>query len=211
MPSFKTLVVGMLVFLTLGIAILWISQRRTVLTINNLQNRAIATSISTITPVDSSEETIALLEASISGLLTRVAKLEEAEEISTTTSPLAYSAPITFQPQTFYLGSASSNKREWTNTGVEVAISSYYYPTDVSVVFEAGLSIVGGEVWARIKNKTTGAIMNITEVWHNNDNIVWKSSPAFKLHHGNNTYEVQLKSSTGETANLSGARLRIFK
>jgi len=181
-----------------------------VVTINNLQNRAIAASISEITPVDSSEETITLLEASISGLLTRVSNLEDAKEVSTTTSPITSSAPA-FQAQTLYMGAASSHKYDWTNTGVEVDVSSYYYPDDVSVIFEAGLSIIGGEAWARLINKTTGAIINVTEVSHNNDNIVWKSSPAFKLHHGNNTYVVQLKSSSSETANLSGARLRIFK
>jgi len=222
LPRFKTFVFGMLVFLTLGIAILWISQRRTVVTINNLQNRTIATAlsksvkakqsvnISEITPANSSEEKITLLEASISGLLTRVSNLEDVKEISTTTSPITFSAPA-FQAQTLFLGSASTTKNEWTNTGVESLISSYYYPDDVSAVFEAGLSIAGGEAWARLVNKTTGAIINITEVMNNQNSLVWKSSPAFKLHFGNNTYEVQLKSSSGETVNLSGARLRIYR
>jgi len=201
MFNLKTLVIGILVFLTLGITILWISQRRTVVTINNLKTgnaQRIA---------DSSEETITSLEASISGLLARIVKLEKAGK----TSARKASTSVAFQPQTLYLGSASLSKHKWTNTGVEVTINSSDYPADVSAVFEAGLSIIGGEIWARLINKTTGAVINTTEVMHNKDSIVWKSSPAFELHSGNNTYLVQLRSSSGEIANLSGARVKISR
>lgn len=37
----------------------------------------------------------------------------------------------------------------------------------------------------------------------------WKNSPGFKLHSGTNTYVIELKSTTGEQANLSGARLKL--
>jgi hypothetical protein len=76
-------------------------------------------------------------------------------------------------------------------------------------VFEAGLSIIGGEAWARLKNKTTGAIISVSEVFHNNSTVVWKNSGVFKLHPGNNLYVVEIKSSSDEIANLVGSRIKL--
>ncbi|MFH0943446.1 MAG: hypothetical protein V1810_04715 [Candidatus Beckwithbacteria bacterium] len=118
---------------------------------------------------------------------------------------------IPFQPQIVYLGSASTTQTDWTVTNVEVRLNSNDYPADVIAYFEAGLSIVNGEAWARLKNKTTGAIMSITEIYNNTNSIVWKTSPSFKLHSGNNVYVVEIKSSSSELANLSGARITISK
>jgi len=167
--------------------------------------------ITVIQPTFSSlEEANSVFEASMASLLARIETLEKVptQTTSITTSP---ATTIIFQPQVIYLGSASSNKREWTDSGIEAVINRANYPADISAVFEAGLSIPGGEIWARLKNKTTGAVMLITEVSHNNSNVTWKSSPSFKLHSGNNTYIVQLKSTSGEAANLSGARLKITR
>jgi len=158
------------------------------------------------------EEANLFLQASVSSLLSRINQLEQSQTsdpaigATTTTST---TPTIVFQPQTIYLGSANTIKHEWTNTGTQVSLNTADYPAAVNAVFEAGLSIVGGEAWARLINQTTGAVMSITEVFHNNSNITWKTSPSFKLHSGYNTYEVQLKSTSGETANLSGARLKI--
>ncbi|MDP4031206.1 MAG: hypothetical protein Q8P47_02870, partial [Candidatus Beckwithbacteria bacterium] len=99
--------------------------------------------------------------------------------------------------------------RNWTETGAQVQLNSANYPAGVNAVFEAGLSIIGGEAWARLKNKTTGAIISVSEVSHNNSAVAWKGSGAFKLHSGNNLYVVEIKSSSGETANLSGSRLQL--
>lgn len=156
------------------------------------------------------EEANLSLQASISSLLTRIEQLEQ-EPPQDSAIGAALTPTTVFQPQTIYLGSASSMKHEWTDTGVAAAINTANYPSDVTVVFEAGLSVPGGEAWARLKNKTTGAVLSITQVWHNNDHITWKSSPPFKLHSGYNTYEVQLRSTSGETINLSGARLKISR
>jgi len=171
---------------------------------SNLQSTVIEPTFSSL------GEANLVLEASMASLLSRIEALEKVptQTTSTATSP---TTAIAFQPQVVYLGSASSDKYEWTDSSVEVVINSANYPADVSVVFSAGLSIIGGEAWARLKNKTTGAIILITEVSHNNSNIIWKSSPSFKLHSGNNTYIVQLKSTSGETTNLSGARLKITR
>jgi hypothetical protein len=160
------------------------------------------------TPAASLAESLVSLQASLSGLLARIENLELTKTTSTVT-PTSSTPQTVFRPETIYLGTASSHKREWTDVGAEATINSADYPANVKVVFEAGLSIPGGEAWARLKNKTTGAIISISEIYHNNSTVTWKSSASFNLHSGNYTYVVQLRSTSGETANLSGARLRI--
>jgi hypothetical protein len=118
-------------------------------------------------------------------------------------------ATVQWQPQNIYLGSASTTKTEWTETSAAIQLNSNDYPSEVKAVFEAQLSIVNGEAWARLKNKTSGAIMQVTEIFNNSNTATWKNSPAFKLHSGTNTYVIELKSTTGEQANLSGARLKL--
>ena len=118
-------------------------------------------------------------------------------------------ATVQWQPQNIYLGSASTTKTEWTETSAAIQLKSSDYPAEVKAVFEGQLSIVNGEAWARLKNKTSGAIMQITEIFNNSNTATWKNSPGFKLHSGTNTYVIELKSTTGEQANLSGARLKL--
>lgn len=151
------------------------------------------------------------LQNVLDSLTTRVSTLET-EDTSTNTQTGGTTTTTTtnsWQPQTIYLGSANTNQKDWIETGQEVTINSADYPSNVSTTFEAGLSIVGGEAWARLKNKTTGAVMSVTEVFHNTSTTTWKSSPSFKLHSGNYAYVVELKSTSGETANLAGARVVI--
>lgn len=150
------------------------------------------------------------LQASISALLARIEVLEASGSLAPSSAPNAVSSPQTvFQPQNIYLGSANTTNTDWADTGAEVRLNSADYPNYVHAVFEASLSIVGGEAWARLKNKTTGAILSVTEIFHNTGTATWKTSNNFQLHNGNNIYVVQLKSSSGETAYLSGARIRI--
>ena len=154
------------------------------------------------------------LQASVSGLLNRLESLENTNSktttpVKTTTSYTPRSTTPSFQTQDIFFGSATTTSTSWVDTGQETSLYSAHYPTTVNCYFEAGLSIIGGEVWARLKNKTTGAVIPITEVSHNNNTTTWKNSSAFKLHSGNNTYVVQLKSTSGETANLTGARIKI--
>lgn len=161
-------------------------------------------------------EALARLQATISGLLQRLEILETEKNI--TPPPAADPLPVVvgqtvakpvFQTQVLYLGSGSTTQRDWTESGAQVQLNSGNYPAGVNVVFEAGLSIIGGEAWARLKNKTTGAIISASEVFHNNSLVTWKSSGAFKLHPGSNLYVVEIKSSSGETANLAGSRLQL--
>ena len=150
------------------------------------------------------------LQNVLDSLTNRVNTLETTEPVGQGgTTTVTTTSTTNFQPQTIYLGQASTNQQNWTETGQEVTINSGDYPSNVTATFEAGLSIVGGEAWARLKNKTTGAVMSITEVFSNTSTTIWKSSPAFKLHSGNYAYVVELKSSSGETANLAGARVVI--
>lgn len=140
--------------------------------------------------------------------------LEPSPESSVSPSPAPSLAPsptvtVQWQPQNIYLGSAVTTKTEWTETSTAIQLNSSDYPTEVKAVFEAQLSIVNGEAWARLKNKTSGAIMQVTEIYNNSNIAAWKSSPAFKLHNGTNTYVIELKSTTGEQANLSAARLKL--
>ena len=199
----------MLAFLTTGMVLLWVDKSEVVV-VETTNGEKIEVEASRVEVVE--EEKVTLdnesLKASISGLLSRIEQLEQTSGTTTITKTVTAPA-VSFQPQIIYLGSASMKKHEWTDTGVEVVLNSADYPSSVSVVFQAGLSIEGGEAWARLYNKTTGSIMSITEVSHNTSTTTWKGSPTFFLHQGNNTYVVQMKSSSGETVNMSGARLII--
>jgi hypothetical protein len=173
--------------------------------------------VTAIKATATSEPNLADLQASIAGLLVRIEALETTSEQTAATGETPAAAVVSpppaaaFQPQNIYLGSASTTQREWTASGLEVAVDSGDYPSDVKAVFEAGLSIVGGEAWARLKNITNGAIISASEVMHNNATVTWKASPAFKLHAGKNVYSVEIKSSSDEKAYLSGSRLRISR
>lgn len=148
---------------------------------------------------------ITTLQASISALLERIETLEQGSGKATYTQ--TSSTTNKFQKETLFLGSATSTNTNWTNSGLEVIIDSSDYPDTISIFFEAGLSIIGGEASARMINKTTGAIISSTEISNNSNEVVWKTSAAFKPHHGKNTYVMQIRSSSGETANVTGARL----
>ncbi|MDZ4229064.1 MAG: hypothetical protein U1C50_02310 [Patescibacteria group bacterium] len=170
-------------------------------------------------PLVEDNDALAALQATISSLLKRLEILETDKNIPSPAKfqpeadqPVVEAQTVTkavFPTQVLYLGAGSTTERNWTETGAQVQLNSANYPAGVNAVFEAGLSIIGGEAWARLKNKTTGAIISVSEVSHNNNAVVWKGSGAFKLHSGNNLYVVEIKSSSGETANLSGSRLQL--
>ena len=155
-----------------------------------------------------SQEEITQLQASISALLTRVETLED-QPTKLSSAPVASTSRSTspLRKETLYLGSANTTSRKWTDTDVEVVINSNDYPANTTVVYEAGLSIIGGEAWSRVVNKSTGAVISASEVSHNDNMLTWKNSSAFKLFPGSNRYTIELRSTSGEVANLSGARL----
>ena len=113
--------------------------------------------------------------------------------------------------QTVYLGSGSSASTNWTDiSSAAIELNSVNYAGVKRVVFEATLSIIGGEVSARLKNKTSSNIIYQSQVTHNTSTATQKLSSSFGLDSGSNTYVVQLRSSSGESAILNGARLRFY-
>lgn len=110
-----------------------------------------------------------------------------------------------------YLGSGNTTSREWVEVeGTKTTIDTANYPAIQNVQFQASLNIVGGEARARLKNKTTGAIFYNSEVMHNSSTTTWVSRTGLILHNGSNEYVVEFKSTSGELAQLEGARLRII-
>ncbi|MBU0974719.1 hypothetical protein KKD03_03405 [Patescibacteria group bacterium] len=151
------------------------------------------------------------VEALSSSYSTLSKRIEELEDKYNNPNNIENSSTPVFQKQIIYIGSANTKENDWTDSGVEVNLNSSDYPSDIDAVFEVGLSVVGGEAWARLVNKTTGSIMAITEISHSSSTTTWKSSPAFKLFNGNNSYALQIRSTGGEVANFSGARIVLDK
>ncbi len=209
-PFWRLLIILLLLSSLGGWGAFWYSQRYTPLSPivagKSSNNGAAKPSVET------SETTE--LEADVVALTSRVASLEGTLSSPVIQTPITTKAATTKQtPREYYVyvGSGSTTSREWTDlTGTTVAIDTNFYDPIQSVTFEAALSILGGEARARLVNQTTGAILASTEVFHNTSTSLWKSSSPFSLQTGNNTYLVQLRSSSGEKAQLDGARIKII-
>ncbi len=198
MDRFKIVVITGLVVLGLSVIGLWVKQKQLT------ESLDLFITSQSLVPEASIIPSPSLVPSSVS----------PSPSLIPSSSPAVITSPVitpssSWQPQNIYLGSATTTKTEWTETGAAIQLNSSDYPAEVKAVFEAQLSIVNGEAWARLKNKTSGAIMQVTEIFNNSNIATWKSSPAFKLHNGTNTYVIELKSTTGEQANLSGARLKL--
>lgn len=199
MDRFKIGVIASLIILGLGVIGLWIKQKQLA------ERLDLFITSQSLAPESS-------LMTSPSLVPSPVLNSSPEPSVSPSPSPSLVSSPtatVQWQPQNIYLGSAATTITEWTETSVTIQLNSNDYPSEVKAVFEAQLSIVNGEAWTRLKNKTTGAIMQVTEIFNNSNTATWKSSPGFKLHNGTNTYVIELKSTTGEQATLSGARLKL--
>lgn len=216
MSLFGKTVVTVLFLLSVGLATLFFLYFRIDNRMQYLGNSSVEQTDQALTVAQTADSAVVVelqkelktLKASTSALLARVEVLELIKPVS----PVSTSESTqVFQKQIVHIGSASTTQTDWTNTGVEVTLNSADYPSGVNATFEAGLSIIGGEAWARLVNKTTGAIMTVTEVSAASSATVWKSSPHFKLFSGTNMYEVQVKSSSGEVANISSARIILTK
>lgn len=109
-----------------------------------------------------------------------------------------------------YLGEGSTTNRTWTDmTGASAYIDLGNYPNITLVTFEASLSIISGEVYARIRAVNQNQVLHDSEVSNNTSQETWKQSPNIRVFPGSQEYRVQLRSSNGEQANLHAARLRI--
>ena len=148
-----------------------------------------------------------ILQQQIDDLTARVAQLEKKVGVQSSnrqTNPAVKEYII-------YLGSGQTDNRDWTDISSAVAaINTANYGQLKAVYFEAALSIIGGEAHARLENQTTGQVIYQTEVVNNTSSATWETSSAFTLSSGQNSYMVQLRSTSGEMAILSGSRIHLF-
>jgi hypothetical protein len=160
-------------------------------------------------------------QGKLTSLSKRLTLVESNQAASTTKSTTTVSVPTvsqvvtpaapTITEQTVYIGSGSSSSTDWTDiSSAVIELNSANYSNLSRVIFEANISIIGGEAHARLKNKTTGQIIEISEVSHNNSTSTQKLSGSFGLTSGSNQYIVQLRSSSSEKVVLDSARLRLF-
>jgi hypothetical protein len=158
---------------------------------------------------------LSTLENDISGIGGAVTDLANNNAASTQAPATPTQSIITASPplkeQTVYIGAGSSSSTSWTDINAAVIeLNSANYSTVERVIFEATVSIVGGEASVRLKNKTSGGIIQESTVIHNNSSPTQKLSKSFSLNGGSNEYIVQLRSSSNEKVILDGARLRLF-
>ncbi len=112
---------------------------------------------------------------------------------------------------TIFMGSGSTANRDWTTIdSAAVTVDTAQYGSITEVRFEAALSIISGEVYARLAEKGTSAVYYESQLTHNRSTSEWKTSVPLTMLSGKHTYVVQLRSSNGERANLDGARLKIL-
>lgn len=212
-PFWRVLIILVLLSSIASWGTYWYFQtnKPTPLTTNNTQTNPSERSTAAVT-----NKTIEILEDRVESLENVVASLSAktpstTQQTSQPTATIQTSTQQTPREYYVYVGSGNTTSREWTDlTGTTVSIDTNFYNPISSVTFEAALSILGGEAHARLINQTTGAILASTEVYNNTSTSVWKSSPTFSLQPGKNTYLVQLRSSSGERAQLDGARIKII-
>ena len=109
------------------------------------------------------------------------------------------------------MGSGSTVSREWVDiNSALVKVDTSKYSSIKEIRFETSLSILGGEVSVRLKNKTTGGVFYDSTMSHNTSTSTWKTSAPLSLPNGEFEYIVQLKSSSGELAKVEGSRIKII-
>lgn len=109
------------------------------------------------------------------------------------------------------LGSGNTSNTEWADVpSAQATINSDRYGEIVSIYFEASLSAINGLVEARLLDKTSAEVIVESNISHNTSEYVWKISKPFTVGPGGKTYIVQMKSSTGETVEMSQARLKVL-
>ncbi len=108
------------------------------------------------------------------------------------------------------IGGGNTDNRDWTNmTGAQIMFDPRKFGQIVSVRFEAAGYIIGGEVHARLIDVTNNVIYYNTELVFNQSSADWERSSSFTIPNSPVTYQVQLRSSSGEMAYLQDSRLVI--
>lgn len=176
-----------------------------------LQKKTDVGSVSTAVPTSSSAPVRTATPTPVPTPTQAAAPLQTAASPSVQAPPANTPAPPQIREQTIFIGSGSSSDTNWRDIDTaSIELNSYNYPSVRRVVFEATLSILGGEAGARLINKTTGEVIYPSAVSHNTSTATTKLSGSFNLESGSNIYIVQLRSSSNEMAVLDGARLRMF-
>ena len=147
-------------------------------------------------------------QAQLNELSEKVAALENQKPTSSTTVVKTESS---VKETLLYMGTGRTTSRDWTTIdSAAVMLDTSFYGKIKEIRFEAALSILSGEVYARLINKDTGAIYYESQVSHNQSTSEWKTSSAVNLPRGKYNYAVQLRSSNNDEAKLDGARLKIL-
>lgn len=125
---------------------------------------------------------------------------------TTITQPTSGKITETFLP----IGGGSTDNRDWTTlTGAQIMFDPKKFGQIVSVRFEAAGYTIGGEVHARLIDITNNTIYYSTELMFNTNNPTWSRTAKFSIPTSPTTFQVQLRSTSGETANLQDSRLVI--
>jgi hypothetical protein len=158
---------------------------------------------------------VANIQSSLQDIWSKLNSVEKLASTPQTTTTVVEKETVTqvggssVKEQVFYLGSGSTNSTSWVDVpAAQTTLDSYNFDIH-EVKFEAGLSTIGGEVYARLVNKHNGVAITGSTVSHNSQAATWKSA-TIDLGTGSHTYQVQLRSSSGETATLHGAQIRIY-
>lgn len=154
------------------------------------------------------------IKKSLDDIDSRIQSLETAETPNLGEKvPENKNAPLgklTLHENYISFGSGETTNTFWTDLPhTAISINFDNYGKVDKAVFEATLSILGGEAQARLINKTTGAVIDVSEVSHNANVYERKTSGAIPIISGGSEYMIQLRSTSGEIARLGEARLRI--
>jgi hypothetical protein len=108
--------------------------------------------------------------------------------------------------------SGSTTQLDWTAvSSPTITINPSDYPGATSFQLEGYLSSFqgNGTAYARLYNSTTGTSIGNSSISTTSENPTWVSSQTFSLPSGKTTYSFQLKTTTGYTATLENARLKV--
>ncbi|MBW7955416.1 hypothetical protein H3C66_01665 [Patescibacteria group bacterium] len=215
----RTLILLWLVLLTIGIAVVgWgvFQSRQEILSIVDQKQRAGGNQeeqpSDTFSP-ESLQAEVASLSAQVQQLTLQATAAGSTKTVvvnntTTTVTPPASSGKV--REEFLPMGGGSTNNRDWTNmTAAQIMFDPKKFGQVMSVRFEAAGSIIGGEVHARLIDVTHNVIYYNTELVMNTSTPTWVRSAKFSIPNSPATYQVQLLSTSGETAYLEGSRLVI--
>ncbi len=200
------------IFSWAAIAYLWSDQQRLVALMSEFEKNSSFSAVpasaglteQALVKLSDQDERLAALEQAVSSAA--------ASNLVKTTNQPALTAGQKIGAGEYFipLGSGTTTSRDWVDLpATTVSVNTDQYHQIKAVYLESGLSIVGGEVHVRLKNLSTGAILNTSEIFHNTQQPTTQVSSGFTLHSGSHAYLIQIKSSSGELARVEGARLRL--